>query len=269
MPQLPSGRHVAIGPDPFVELISDVTGFGNLLKITKITCLQDLHEWFDILFFVEKNESGSDYAFPALSANSLIPPPDLVLVNSGYRVSAWQKLSEDWSNEDRQAMIDFIDSDRFTENFSQHLKKIFDIQKTAHTNDSPFWDTYDMLAALRNVVHYIVGKPEQYQTQRNAFDRISGTWQMLTGNYEFLRRINTEDRSVRGIASAWRNEAHLEQLPEDKQRWIFSQMIVECINLWNFAFEILEPNCPDAYNIIVLVTLSGPALEFIGSSNKS
>jgi hypothetical protein len=134
-------------------------------------------------------------------------------------------------------------------------------------DDSPIWDTYDMLAALGDAVQYVADKDELYQLHRDIFDRATGAWQMLLSHYPFLREPSSFGADVRAVAKTWREAAHLKCLPEKKQQWIHQQLIIECVNLWNHADDVLKEHCPKAFDIITLVTLSPEANPSRDSSN--
>lgn len=129
-------------------------------------------------------------------------------------------------------------------------------EKVWGDEDSPEWDTYDMLAALATIVAYVANYPDVYAKHRNAFDRASGMWQMLLGHYPFLRQRVASGISVREIARAWREAGHLDELPADKQEWLHNQMVIECVQLFDKPGPTLERHCPEAYAIIALVTIS-------------
>lgn len=286
MPQLPSGRHVAIDPYPLVELLDDASNPANVHKILAIDSLSKMMSWLEVDYFVTPEEANGDAIETKLGVGSLTPPPGLVALRTGCPLSRWEALAADWSEEDRAAMRSFLSESRIKDYMEHRLSVVRQQQQNLLTSDkftvrliagwwmagihpaqeegwgetwgrdeSPTWDTYDMLAALGNVVAYVSTHPETYQAHGNAFDRATGMWQTLSGYHPFLQAFDPE-LAVRDAARVWREAGHLNGTPPDKQEWLHKQMVIECVNLWNIAGPTLERCCPTAYAIITLVTIS-------------
>jgi hypothetical protein len=212
------------------------------------------------------------------------------MARTGTPLSDWESLASEWSEEDKQSMYeflfephtlayleerlayvrqlhqDFLRSDNLLikMNAAWWLAGVHPAQEQGYAEiwgdeDSPEWDTYDMLAALHNVVDYVVTHPETYELHRNTFDRAASIWDVLTSHYPFLRQHFSSDATVREIARAWREERDIDPLPVSKQKWIYDQIVVECVNLFNHAGDTMAKCCPKAYAILTLVYLSGDA----------
>lgn len=286
MPQLPSGRHVAIDPTRFAELIKNAAHFGNVHKVMAIDSIPALLPWLDVMYLVEPGSENPDLTNYELADSSFTPPSGFLALNTNCQLSQWEALAKDWSPEDQGAMQSFLSSERF-HHFLNNLmhgakmqqesfKKENDLlpkllaswyaagvhpaqEENWSEDDSPIWDTYDMLAALGDVVQYLADKDELYQLHLNIFDRATGMWQMLLSKYSFLREPSAVKSEVRAVAKLWRDANYLAELPDEKQQWIHQQMIIECMTLWNYADDVLTKHCPKAYDIMVLVTLSPEA----------
>lgn len=286
MPQLPSGRHVAIDPYRLAALLDDASNPANIHKILAIDSLSKMMNWFEVVYFVTPEEANGDGVETELGAGSLTPPPGLVALRTGCPLSRWEALAVDWSEEDRAAMRSFLTEPRIEDYMEHRLSVVRQQQQNLLSSDkftvrllagwwmagihpaqeedwdetwgqeeSTEWDTYDMLAALGNIVAYVSTHPETYHAHGNAFDRATGMWQTLSGHHPFLQAFDPE-LAVRGVARAWREAGHLKSTPPDKQEWLHDQMVIECVNLWNIAGPTLERCCPMAYAIITLVTIS-------------
>jgi hypothetical protein len=286
MPQLPSGRHVAIDPKRFSELIKNAAHFGNVHKVMAIDSIPTLLPWLDVMYLVEPGTENQDLKKYELADNSFTPPPGFLALNTNCKLSQWGLLAEEWSTEDRAAMQAFLDSERcnhylrkfvYAAKLQQELFQESDDflpkllaswyaagvhpaqEENWNEDDSSIWDTYDMLAAVGDVVQYLADKDELYKLHFDIFDRATGVWQMLLSHYPFLCEPSTFKSEVRAVAKAWRGASYLAELPDEKQQWIHQQLIIECTNLWNHADDVLSKHCPKAYDIIVLVTLSPEA----------
>lgn len=286
MPQLPSGRHVAIDPYPLAALLDDADNPANIHKILAIDSISLLKSWFEVAFFVTPEEANGAGIDTKLGKGSLTPPPGLVTLRTGCPLSRWEALAADWSEEDQAAMKSFLNEPRCKDYMDYQLSVVRKQQQDFLISDnstirllagwwkagvhpaqeegwdqvwgkeeSPRWDSYDMLAALGNVVAYVSTHPEAYQAHANAFDRATGLWQTLSSCHPFLQEFDAE-LAVRDVARAWREAGHLNGTPPDKQEWLHKQMVIECVNLWNIAGPMLERCCPRAYAILTLVTIS-------------
>ncbi|TCV81272.1 hypothetical protein [Sulfurirhabdus autotrophica] len=287
MPQLPSGRHVAIDPYPLLELLDDSDNAANIHKILPIDSISKMMDWLLVAYFITPEDAHGKGIDPKMGEGSLTPPPGLVYMRTGFTLSRWDELAVDWSKEDRTAMMAFLSEPRYLDYMEHRLMNVKQRQQRILSSDSVTtkllagmwmagihpaqdenhqtiwgeetlleWDTYDMLAALKRIVAYMVTHPEIYQEHGNVFDRASGMWQMFSGHHPFLRQLFTPDISVRDVAKEWREVGHLGLLSAEKQAWFHNQMVIECTNLCNLAGETLEKNCPHAFAILTLVSLS-------------
>ncbi|MHB0986880.1 MAG: hypothetical protein ACYC05_14990 [Sulfuricella sp.] len=287
MPQLPSGRHVAIDPYPLATLLDAASNPANIHKIMGIDSIPKITNWFEVVYFVTPEEVHGKGIAAEFGEGSLTPPPGLVSLRTGCPLSQWETLAADWSDEDRSAMKTFLSEPRCKDYMEHRLSVVRQQQQdflSAESfttrliagwwmaglhpaqeegwdeawdqEESPKWDTYDMLAALGNIVTYVAAHPDTYQEHGNAFDRATGMWQTLAGQHPFLHQKFDPELSVRDVASTWREAGHLDRIPSDRQEWLHKQMVIECVNLWNIVGQTLEHRCPRAYAIMTLVTIS-------------
>lgn len=287
MPQLPSGRHIAIDPSPFLELMKSASHFSNIHKVMAIASVPNLLPWLDLMYLVEPGTANMNLQKYELTDSSFTPPPGLLALNANCRLSRWEALAKDWPPEDCAAMKSFLASERC----NQYLTKLVYIaqlqqelflvgddflpkllagwyangihpaqeESWSEGDDSPWWDTYDMLAAVGHVVQFVSTKNELYQLHPHIFDRATGVWQMLLSHYPFLREPAAIQADIRAIAKSWRESESLKVLSDDKQEWIHQQLMIECSNLWNQADDVLKEYCTNAFDIFSLVTLSPEA----------
>lgn len=287
MPQLPSGLHVAIDPYPLAALLDDAGNPANIHKILAIDSISKMMEWFEITYFVTPEEAHGKGISTELGTGSLTPPPGLVSLRTDCPLARWEGLASGWSEEDRSAMMTFMNEQRCKDYMDHQFAVVRQQQQNFLSSDnftirliagwwkagvhpaqeegwddvwgqedSSKWDTYDMLAALGNIVAYVAAHPETHHEYSNAFDRATGMWQMLMGHHPFLRQQFSPEISVRDVAREWREADHIDHLSADKPEWLHKQMVIECVNLWNVAGPTLERCCPKAYAIITLVTIS-------------
>ena len=119
MPQLPSGRHIAIHAGPFEHLMQKVSEFALIREIVQMETISDVLEFVDIIFLVRSASEINDPHEYSLADKSFIPPPGFIAFNSGFKLSDWREMASAWSGEDRNAMQDFLESDR-CKSYSRH-----------------------------------------------------------------------------------------------------------------------------------------------------
>jgi hypothetical protein len=279
---LPSGRQIAVTFTPLSDLLKAADSPFNVHKIMAIKEARDLHPYIDVLFFISEAEAARAHNENFLDT-SLPRPPGLVPVESGFRLSDWDALTQDWSDEDKLAMREFLDG-RARSLFDTGLEEVFTIQQallaspgtmagafalmwqhgchplqeewTDDLPDSPKWDDYDMLAALAVVANKVAGLPNLLTLHPAAFDRLMGIWPVLADIVGVSRETIGQDVIPHSLAASWRVRALTENTPPDRRDWFHTQLVIECVSLWNKAGETLKSECPVAYGILTLVALS-------------
>ncbi len=122
MPQLPSGRHVAIHAGPFENFMQKVSDFALMREIVQMETISDVMEFVEVIFLVVKADIESNNSPEySLADESFIPPPGFIALNSGFKLSDWEEMAKDWSDEDRAAMQEFLESDRCKSYFQYYL----------------------------------------------------------------------------------------------------------------------------------------------------
>ncbi len=132
MPQLPSGRHIGIGADPLLDLVEDFDS-GKIIscwRFLAIEELKDLYPYIEI-FYLEDKEEGKK---PRLMENSLPPHAELKQFETGLRVTDVFKSNSDWSEEDKIAFQEFLESERFVKGFKAKLEGIQRVKKYIEKN---------------------------------------------------------------------------------------------------------------------------------------
>ena len=105
MPQLPSGRHVALSN---VRLRAEADRYarcGEPASIGRIENADDLRPWLDVLYF--RPRAGADAA-PAPASNL---PDGLEPYASGLTLSSIDRNEADWSGDDRDAFLRYLASE--------------------------------------------------------------------------------------------------------------------------------------------------------------
>jgi hypothetical protein len=284
MPQLPSGRHIAIDPAPLVQLTKDRDTPQLVHQLMAISGLASLFDWLDLHFFVTKEEALDKAKALDLTESSLPAPEGLVGVATGYRLSDWQTLAAGWTDADRVAFAGWLESDRAKHQFDQWLQHIRKLQKQMLSDDAvpltrllatmyeqgvhplqndrtvggKLWepDVYDMLAALAGVVIHMINNPEPYADGWQAKARAEGMLQMLMSRFPFLRDSSETPENVQGVAIEWRSSKHVEALSALDQDWLSKQLPIECINLSAQLGGVLEDNFPQGYAVVHAVEMA-------------
>jgi len=145
MPQLASGRHIAIGTDSLNGLLEAVmTGF-RIHELMSIQAPEHLSPYLDIYYFrpAESNDPAVEYTDAALT-----PPDGLVPYKSGHTLATLYTGWQQWPAEDRQAFVDFMAEPRFSDYLNSLFAYIEDYKQAIRDN-GPFtarvqahwWDT--------------------------------------------------------------------------------------------------------------------------------
>ena len=287
MPQLPSGRHVAIHAKPLADLLGDANNPTNVHKIMAITSRDDVEAYLEVLFLVPEAEADSRVYAAAFFDFSLPRPPGLISLPSGYRLSDWPVLTKDWSDPDKLAFREFLNG-RCAPVYDNCLTEVRLAQENMRNSPvmstkilaawmaagchpaqeegwaesdpgSTDWDSYDMLAALGQLAELLPNHPEKVALLGNAHDRLQGMWQTFRTNYHVPPGWPEADIDVRVCAEEARTAGWLENQPTEKQQWLHDQCIIECVNLWDAYGEGFMKDFPRQYGIIELVTLSPDA----------
>jgi hypothetical protein len=78
-------------------------------------------DFVDIIFLVNAGTEFNDSTEYSLADQSFTPPPGFIALNSGSKLSDWEEMAKDWSDEDRAALQEFLESDRCKSYFQHYL----------------------------------------------------------------------------------------------------------------------------------------------------
>ena len=121
MPQLPSGRHIAIHAGPFEHFMQKVSEFALMREIVQMETISDVLDFVDVIFLVKSDLESNHSSEYSLADESFTPPPGFIALNSGFKLPDWEGMAKDWSAEDRAAMQEFLESDRCKSYFQHYL----------------------------------------------------------------------------------------------------------------------------------------------------
>lgn len=149
MPQLPSGRHIALGRDPLERLVEGIKDNVFITKILVIEQRQDLYPYIDLLFLQEERCSAT----PEYAKGSLPVSADLKAFPSGYTLATMAPEVESWSVADQRALADFLAAERTCCFLDTTLRWVRD-QKRRLADDPRFLVRYQAGMWLAGI-HYI------------------------------------------------------------------------------------------------------------------
>ena len=288
MPQLPSGRQVAIQLHPLDDLLSNAGAPDSVHRIMAIKDVESLAHYVQIIFLVPDTSNGEGSLAVKFDRESLPRPVGLVAEDSGYTLAQFSELSIGWPDEDKIAFQAFLD-DRCQDLFAVGLREVERIKQwlldesgmparwLAHCYQagchpcqedgwdeswvgSPEWDTYDMLAALGQLSILLPQQPTHVVTRLGfALDRLQGVWRSLQMNFPIPRDWPSLESDARECADSARLLGWLADVSEDRQHWLRQQCIIECVNLWNAYGDGFQADFPKQYGIIERVVVSPEA----------
>jgi hypothetical protein len=293
MPQLPSGRHVAITLNPLAALLDEADNLGNVHKIMAIKTLADLDPYIEVVFLLPEEEVVGSSESEFLS-DSLPRPPGFVSVDSGFHVSEWDKMTVDWSEADKTSFRKFLEG-RAAPLLQQGLDAARNAQKLLHQVPSPVtrilvgwcdagchpsqeegwaesdvgspeWDDYDVLAALGQMAGLFRQQSissENWQVEA----RLQAFWNLVVTHIPHADGWPKTDLPVRKCASEAREGHWLEAIDEGSRKWFHEQGVVECVSLWNSLGDGFRASAPQPYGIIELVVISPEANRFFDSAS--
>lgn len=213
MPQLPSGRKVAIDPAPLATLLGAARQAANIHKVMAIKTARDLYPYMAVIYFVSKVENDKQEAKELnYRSDSLPAPTDMVPKATGYCLSDWREFTSDWSEKDKVAMREFLEG-RATALFDTGMAAVVKTQAELHEPSSFLtkalvgtwdagvhpaqeegwaesnlggtqWDDYDVLAAL-GLLHW--GLPSD--------PTFSSNWEVMARLKTFLGLCEPDSRT--------------------------------------------------------------------------
>jgi len=225
-----------------------------------------------------------------LPGDSDITPDKLEMISSGLRISDVKSDRAVWSTEDQSAFSEFLStrSQAFIEDAMLEVKATRKDLKAGvygQTNrilamwfaagvhpaqedgwdasdvGAPTWDTCDLLAALGQI-RKLLPMQQGLSVQTQVLDRINGVWVALTQELNLQEQWPDVEIPVRTCAEQLRQAEVLKKVPEDRQKWIHDQAIVEIIALWNALGDGFRAAMPQPYGIVELVVCSPEANRY-------
>ena len=287
MPQLPSGRHIAVHLGPLDDLLKSADKPCNVHRVMELITIEDLAPYVSICYLEPKSSAITPSSEQEFQNDALPRPPEMVVVESGFSFAQFDELSVDWSQEDIAAFHSFLET-RCQSLFEQGLKEVERVRQwllkesggltrmlalwhkagvhpcqeeggAQYDRASTNWDIYDMLAALGQLVAILPSCPEKAAHLGNAFDRLQGVWQTFSANYPLPDGWPEPDADVRECAEKARIAGWLDNQSAKDLNWLHNQCVIECVNLWEAYGEPFMKDFPRQYGIIELVTLSPDA----------
>lgn len=287
MPMLPSGRQVAIRINLMQDLLNDAT---NILKVHKVLAIRDkpdIYPFTDVIWLKPQEHIATVSTESAFLENSLLRPPDLVPVSSGYRLSQHEQFAADWSDEDKNAFWEFINV-RAVHLFEEALKQTASVQELLRTSSEgmtkvmvawwdaglhptqegapvekgelPVWDTYDMLAAIGQILNHL----QTMQLKDRLLDdrmRLTALWSLYVHDVPQLLSWPDLGKAPRAAAQLARDGQWLDVLPASARAHLHRQSVYECVALWDHLGPQLDQDYPGTSEIINLVVISPESNE--------
>lgn len=287
MPMLPSGRHVALLLQPVADLLADALNVLNVHRILGIQHKIDIYPFTEVLWLVREGDATKLQVTNFYQDGSLPRPPGLVTVRSGYRLSQFDEYAADWATDDRKAFWDFVlirTDFLFDEAMSQVLAAQHSLRNSAEgitklmvlwwdagvhpaqegypveEGALPVWDTYDMLAALGQMVLFL-NMMDLDGPLLNDRMRLNALWSVYSNDIPKLSGWPDFEQTPLGGAQIARDEKWFDAWDVGMRKAVHRQCVHECVMLWDHLGDRLQVIFPDCARIIDLVVVSTDANE--------
>jgi hypothetical protein len=283
MPQLPSGRHIAVDLQPAQDLFDTWHLDESREALARLSTTQDLLPLTRILELVP---ARAEDAPMVMLEGSIAPPPQMMTRDTGKRLGDFPDGFAEWSGEDQVAFREFVSTrvlpmlDAQLTNIRErnvlHQKAFIQLLEEAwrkagvHPSQEPGWDdwpespnidVFDQLVALLQCRDAIVAAPPGMVAASNAVDRLHGFLSMATGALQWLPKRQLPDLPTAQLAKAVRDAVGDAAFDDERRDWWREQVWIECNNLFDEA--ALEPflmaYAPKAYGVIKLAAITRPA----------
>ncbi len=127
MPQLPSGRHVAIVAIPLNELYLDVSNCSSVQKFIAVETVEDIKKFIEIIELIPVNAGDGEDNKPF--DGSLPLPENLTQFHTNIMLDNAQALIGSWSEEDQHAFWEYTKSPRAVNYLEFMLKNVKERQE--------------------------------------------------------------------------------------------------------------------------------------------
>ena len=277
MPQLPSGRHVGVifqNEDNMIKNFAKLHPEINLISlgvsIAQITTIDEIRPYINVIFLREAKTTSIEEV-----AEGSRPVPDgLESYESGFTLADFEKMTADWSSEDKQGFKEFLESERIANYFQEvinlmpkigtdygknligWMNDICGVPEDSHDSDNPC-DDYDLLVAV--CIFADMEKPEG-KHPLDLWYRMNATRIYCEKWLPDLINVNLDCvESPRAMASQLREMQSLNGCPEDKREWLHQQNVVYANDLFDiFEPEVLIKLNKEAYQIVKWIALAEP-----------
>ncbi len=288
MPQLPSGRHVAIVATPLNKLYLEIFSCYSVHKFMAVETVEDIKQFIEIIELIPVNAGDGDDI--EHSDDSLPLPENLTQFHTNIMLANAQALIGAWTEEDQHAFWEYTKSPRAVNYFEVALKNVKDRQElviaqypallgllaglrredeqTSQEEErkdklSLEWDDYDLYVAI--LIFSRLPVPEEraqldlwhrMNATRNHFDQrvfdVVPAQELLDGGLFDLK-------TVREITSVLRARGVLEKASSKDRNWFHGQSVVFANDLFDlYEPAVLQAINKDAYAIIQLVVITEP-----------
>ena len=121
MPSLPSGRHIALDPGRLDLLAKDAFDAYRVVDLMSIDCIEHIYAYMELVEVFETITPGQGAELHEDSAPAKSP---LVTSDNRMVVSELVNVTDEWTEEDLEAIASFLLSERTQLYFSQWLDDV-------------------------------------------------------------------------------------------------------------------------------------------------
>ena len=303
MPQLPSGRHIAIHAPSAEQIAQSIMARlpeseqNNFLEsMHKIRTAEDVAPYMEVLFFREVADISTqspDLYDPKFDQ----PQVSIEPYRSGFTLADQEKFTADWSPVDKAAFQTFLAEERMQSYFKKTLDQVIALDK-ALTRDfvsrfvemlwkaglhplqevaelgieprtNPNIDLYDLLAALCRLTASHDAQDDHYHAHAQAFDQIAGFVRVMLGHYPALIGALPRAASLDDLAEQWRQNGALDALSAEDQQWFWRSAHVVVVSTFAmFDDEKLKRAYPKEWEICQLAYVSRETADLLNDARK-
>ena len=255
MPQVPSGRHVALSN---VRLLAEADRYGRCgepASIGRIKNADDLRPWLDVLYF--RPRAGTDAA--QASARNL--PDGLEPYASGLTLSNIDRNDADWSSDDREAFMRYLASEAVVKWLQRTFDEVAGRRKTKSGGDigalvdllratceqdasadvdNPWIASFSdpdrvktfAVAAFMHLVSARMSRPELYRKHADRFDRLFAFVRQIVQHHDGSASwIYTPKLPADRLAAGMWDADWLGAMSEKTRAWLTRQLPHEIANI--------------------------------------